>query len=92
MKVKCIREATYVARDQRLVEGDIYEATQSPYSADEYLINGYSWLKNRFVVISYEDEVVTSAPVTTTKSKKYASNQECPCGLLSSQCDYHRGT
>jgi hypothetical protein len=74
------------------VEGDIYEATQSIVSKDMYLINGIPWYKNRFVVISDEDEVVTSAPVTTTKSRKYASNQECPCGLLSSQCDYHRGT
>jgi hypothetical protein len=90
MKVKCIREATYVVSDQRLIEGNIYEATQSPYSPNEYLINGVSWFKNRFVVISYEDEVVTSAPVTTTKSKKYNSNEECPCGLLSSQCDYHK--
>jgi hypothetical protein len=92
MKVKCIRGAPYAVSNGRVIEGNIYEATQSPYSADEYLINGASWYKSRFVVVEgAEEEEATSASVATIYAKKrYAPNQECPCGLLSKMCDYHR--
>jgi hypothetical protein len=95
MKVKCIRGsfyAVYAVSNKRLIEGNIYEATQSPYSPDEYLINGTSWFKNRFVVVEGdEEEEATSASVAAVFAKKrYAPNEECPCGLLSKMCDYHR--
>jgi hypothetical protein len=91
MKVKCIRGAAYALSNQRLIEGNIYEATQSPYSADEYLINGASWFKGRFVVVSYVDDEAVAASVATIYTKKqYAPDEECPCGIKSSTCTYHK--
>jgi hypothetical protein len=92
MKVKCVRGAAYAVSNVRLIEGNIYEARQSPYSPDEYLINSISWFKNRFVVVDDAEEVVSAAVVAAYAKKRYAPNQECPCGLVSQQCDYHRGT
>jgi hypothetical protein len=88
MKVKCIRGSSYSVRNERIVVGNIYEATQSTYYLDEYLINGVSWFKSHFVVV--EEEVVSASVATVYAQKQYAPNQECPCGLLSKMCDYHR--
>lgn len=82
MKVKCIW-----GKDP-LIKGQVYEVKRQDdiyyYVVDQQGLpvdeRGGGWYKERFEVVE--------EPTTTHKY----DGKECPCGMPSDQCDYHRGT
>jgi hypothetical protein len=91
-KVKCI-DADHSGG--YLTKGQVYEVAGDNGPDQWYLkeVAGFSWRCDRFVpLVEDEDGVISSAaPLPSTKTKQYAPDEECPCGLKSFQCTYHRG-
>lgn len=86
MKVRCI----HGSRLGVLISGQVYEVKNQD-AAYYYVVDGSGgWLKERFEIVDDGTPTTTlsSSPPTTNK---YAG-KECPCGMPSDQCDYHRGT
>lgn len=91
-KVKCI-EADKPGGYLKV--GNIYEVISeyTMYGEKRYILRDvkYNWWVSRFVDVS-EGLSILGIDLAATGPKHYDPNQECPCGLLSSQCDYHKGS
>jgi hypothetical protein len=91
MKVRCIDN---IDASNLLKKGQVYEVFTEVggfyYLADlidprdNIPVTG-GWLKHRF-----EEVVDSEAAVSTPATKKYAG-KDCPCGMPSDQCEYHKG-
>jgi hypothetical protein len=75
-----------------LVIGNIYEVLFTNKFGEYALLDvpGY-WNKHRFAEHNLSVPLPThSTGIPANFKKAYDPNEECPCGLIASQCDYHR--
>jgi hypothetical protein len=97
--VKCIDVSN--GGEGYLVLGQIYEVGKEYIACGmpHYQFKGsyLGWKQDRFVIVSEgigtaiqqgPDRPSCSAP----PGKRYAPDEECPCGLRAAQCTYHKGS
>jgi hypothetical protein len=76
--------------------GQVYEVE------DEYTIGSIShyrfrgsplgWRQSRFVTVLDNNLPAPHPGCPAPLGKRYAPDEECPCGLRAAQCTYHKGS